>query len=265
MSKPGIHPTALVAHSARLGNNITIGPYAVIGEQVEIGDDCHIGAHAVLHDRVRMGGRNRVHPHAVLGGLPQDISFDPKRVTGVVIGDDNEFREGVTINRATVEGADTRVGSGCYLMNNAHIAHDCVVGDRNIFASSATLGGHVRVGDRVFFGGGAMVHQFCRIGTLVMVAGVIGIRKDVIPFTLVGGQPVRHYRLNLVGIRRAGIAREGQVALSTAFRRLRDKQGLADLTATAEISYLRDWLAAPSKRGLYGFVDARGGRGGDDD
>lgn len=251
-----IHPTAIIAESAQIGDGTRVGPYAVIGEQVQIGADCSIDAHALVQSHVRMGDNNHLHPHSVIGGLPQDLSFDAALTTWVDIGDHNEFREGVTVSRASFENQSTRIGNHCYFMNNAHVAHDCIVGDHNIFATSATLGGHVEVGDRVFFGGGAMVHQFSRIGSFVMVAGVIGVRKDVIPYTLIGGIPVRHYRLNTIGLRRAGITGESYKALAQAYRCLREKQPLTDIPETEEVIYLKQWLAGESKRGIYGFADA---------
>lgn len=252
-----IHPTAVIHPSAEIGPDSIIGPYAIIGEQVRIGRACRIEAHAVLASHVRMGDGNQVHPHAVLGGLPQDLSFDPTRGTWVEIGDQNVFREGVTVSRATFDGQATRIGNHCFLMNNAHVAHDCQLGDHNILATSATLGGHVQVGDRVFFGGGAMVHQHCRVGSFAMIAGVIGIRKDVLPYCLIGGTPVRHYRLNTVGLRRAGITGDAYKTLSLALRRLREKATLDDLPETAQLKALKAWLDAPSKRGIYGFIDAK--------
>ena len=256
MTSSAIHPTALVADSANIGEGTSIGPYAIVGEQVTVGENCQLDAHAIIHSHVRMGAHNRVHAHAVLGGLPQDLSFQSETVSWVEIGDHNEFREGVTISRATKENQATRIGNHCYFMNNAHVAHDCLVGDNNIFATSATLGGHVEVGDRVFFGGGAMVHQFCRIGSFAMIAGVIGIRKDVLPYMLIGGTPVRHYRLNSVGLRRAGISGERYKALSQAFRCLKENKPLSGIIETVETTHLRDWLGASSKRGIYGFIDA---------
>lgn len=253
-----IHPTAIVDASAKLGVGVHVGAYAVIEGSVEIGDHCTIDTHAVVHSRVHMGPGNRVHPHAVLGGLPQDLGFDPDRETFVEIGQGNVFREGVTISRATAMGGATRVGSHNYLMNNAHIGHDCLIGDHNVMASGATLGGHVHVGDRIFFGGGVMVHQFCRIGSYAILQGLAGINKDVIPFTLVGGRPGKHYRLNLVGLRRDGIDGERLRAISTAFRRLRARENLEGLPDTEELSYLRCWLAEPSKRGCLAFFARQG-------
>jgi UDP-N-acetylglucosamine acyltransferase len=250
-----IHPSACIAAGARLGANVVVGPYAIIEERVVIGDGCRIGAHAVIHSYVRMGRDNVVHPHAVLGGLPQDLSFDPEAETYLELGDGNVVREGVTLSRATRPGGATRLGSGNYLMNNTHVGHDCVLGDHNILASGATLGGHCQVGDRVFFGGGVMVHQFCRVGSLAMLQGLAGINKDVIPYTLVGGRPGKHYRVNLVGLRRAGVDGRRLQVVSTAFRRLRARSSFDDLPDTPELSHLRAWLASGSKRGTLAFFE----------
>lgn len=249
------HPTAVIDPNARLGLSVRVGPYAVIEASAEIGDRCEIGAHAVIHSSVRMGANNAVYPHAVLGGLPQDLSFDPATSTALHIGESNAFREGVTVSRATAPGGATRVGSHNYLMNHTHLGHDCRIGDHNVLASGATLGGHVQVGDRVFFGGGVMVHQFCRIGSFAILQGLAGINKDVIPFTLVGGRPGKHYRLNLVGLRRAGVDGERLRAVSSAFRRLRARADLEGLPNTDEMKYLLAWLAEPSKRGYLSFFD----------
>lgn len=254
-----IHPTALVSPDAELGNGVFVGPYAVIEGPGRIGDGCRIEAHAVIHPFVRMGKNNRIHPHAVLGGLPQDLGFDPATETWLDIGDGNTFREGVTLSRATRPGGSTSIGSGNYLMNGSHVGHDCVVGDRNVFASNVALGGHVRMGDRVFCGGGVMIHQFCRVGSLAILQGLAGINKDAIPYTMVGGRPGKHYRLNLIGLRRAGIEGEALKAVSAAYRRLRNRQSLEGLPETPELTYLRAWLAEESKRhGTLGFAEVSG-------
>lgn len=247
-----IHPTAQVASTVKLGPGVTVGPYAIVEDDVEIGADSLIEAHAVVRRYVKMGQGNWVHPHAVLGGLPQDLGFDRGRATWVEIGDNNVFREGVTVSRAI--GTVTRIGSHCYLMNNSHVGHDCELGDHDILTANVALGGHVIVGDRVTFGGTSVVHQFCRIGSFAMIRGMAGVNKDVLPYSLVGGAPIKHYRLNTVGLRRNGVEGERYRALSSAFRRLRQRQSLDDLPDTPEMAYLRAWLAEPTKRSLAGFV-----------
>lgn len=247
-----IHPTAQIAPTAKLGSGVIVGAFAIIEDVVAIGANCRIDAHAVIRRYVKMGQDNWVHPHAVLGGLPQDLGFDQNRATWVEIGDSNVFRENVTVSRATA--TNTVIGSHCYLMNNCHIGHDCQLGDHNILASNVALGGFVLVGDRVFFGGASVVHQFCRVGSYAMIRGMGGVNKDVLPYSLVGGAPIKHYRLNTVGLRRNGVDGERYRTLSTAFRRLRQRQSLDDLPDTPELAYLRAWLAAPSKRSIAGFV-----------
>lgn len=250
-----IHPTAYIAPDAILGNNLTIGPFAVIESGAVLGDNCQIGAHAVIHSHVRMGDGNVLHPHAVLGGLPQDVNFKAETPSWLKIGDRNVFREGFTAHRATRIDEQTVIGSDCYFMNNSHVAHDCNIGDKTIFANNVAIGGHVQVGNNVFMGGAVVVHQFCRIGAFAIVQGTTGINMDVIPFMLVGGRPAKHYRLNLIGLRRAGIVGENYKVLSTAFRLLKNKKSIAELPNTAELDFLRNWLQAESKRGLHGFVD----------
>ncbi|MBE0436353.1 MAG: acyl-ACP--UDP-N-acetylglucosamine O-acyltransferase [Methylomicrobium sp.] len=253
-----IHPTACIAENVTLGEDVTIGPFAVIESDVEIGARCQIGPHAVVQRYVKMGEGNIVHPHAVLGGLPQDLGFNPETVTWLEIGNGNQFREGFTAHRATKENGATRIGSGCYFMNNSHVAHDCSIGDNTIFANNVAIGGHVEIGRKVFMGGGVVVHQFCRVGSYAIVQGTTGLNMDVIPFMLIGGRPARHYRLNTIGLRRAGITGERYKVLETAFRRLRSKKSLDDLKETEELKELKEWLAVKSKRGLHGFVDLSG-------
>jgi len=250
-----IHPTAYVAANVVLGDGVVIQPFAVIEEGAEIGANSQIGAHAVVHGSVRMGEGNILHPHAVLGGLPQDVSFRPETRSWLEIGDRNVFREGFTAHRATAVDGITRIGSDCYFMNNSHVAHDCSVGNKTIFANNVAIGGFVEIGSNVFMGGAVVVHQFCRVGSYAIVQGTTGINMDVIPFTLIGGRPAKHYRLNIVGLRRAGITGDKYKVLSTAFRLLKNKKSLDELETTDELQYLKHWLAVDSKRGLHGFVE----------
>ncbi|MEI6069901.1 MAG: acyl-ACP--UDP-N-acetylglucosamine O-acyltransferase [Methylococcaceae bacterium] len=253
-----IHPTACIAPDVVLGDAVTVGPFAVIESGVEMGANCRIGAHAVVHGHVKMGAGNILHPHAVLGGLPQDTGFKAETVSWLIIGDDNNFREGFTAHRSSKESGETRIGSGCYFMNNSHAAHDCSIGDSTIFANNVAIGGHVEVGNNVFMGGAVVVHQFCRVGSYAIVQGTTGLNMDVIPFMLIGGRPAKHYHLNTVGLRRAGITGERYNVLSAAFRLLKNKQSLDELEETEEIKQLKNWLAVKSKRGTHGFVDVSG-------
>jgi UDP-N-acetylglucosamine acyltransferase len=250
-----IHSTAFIASDVTLGDDITVGPFAVIETGAELGANCQLGAHAVVHGHVKMGAGNILHPHAVLGGLPQDTSFKADTVSWLIIGDNNVFREGFTAHRSSKENAETRIGSGCFFMNNSHVAHDCTIGNNTIFANNVAIGGHVEVGNNVFMGGAVVVHQFCRVGSFVIVRGTTGLSMDAIPFMLIGGHPARHYKLNTVGLRRAGITGDRYNVLSAAFRLLKNRQSLDGLEETEELRQLKDWLAIKSRRGLHGFID----------
>ena len=250
-----IHPTACIASGAKLGDNVCIGPFAVIENHVEIGDDCQLGAHAVIQPYTKLGKSNIVHPHVVLGDLPQDTGFKAETVSWLLIGDNNVFREGFTAHRSAKENGETCIGSGGFFMNNSHVAHDCHIGDNAIFANNVAMGGHVEVGDKVFLGGNVVAHQFCRIGAYAIVQGTTGLSMDVIPFTMIGGHYAKHFKLNTVGLRRAGITGPRYQVLASAFRLLRDRQPLDGLEETEELIYLKNWLAVKSKRGVHGFLD----------
>ncbi len=247
------HPTAIIAGGAELADDVDVGPYAVIEDQVCIGASTVIGPHAVIHSHARIGARNRIHAHAVIADTPQDYAYAGE-ATWVEIGDDNIIREGVTIHRSTDVDIPTRVGSKCFLMAYSHVAHGCQVSDSVILTNNVMLGGYVEVGAGAIIGGGTAVHQFCRVGASTMVAGVAGILKDILPYTMAKGVPALHYRLNAVGLKRAGVRGPRYRALEQAFRALRAgaRPDLGD--ATPELKLLEEWLAAESKRGLAGFV-----------
>ena len=251
------HPTAIIASGARLADDVGVGPYAVIEDQVSIGAGTVIGPHAVIHSHARIGVRNRIHAHAVIADTPQDFAYGGEE-TWVEIGDDNIIREGVTIHRSTHLDVPTRVGSRCFLMAYSHVGHGCQLSDGVILTNNVMLAGHVEVGAGTIFGGGSGAHQFCRIGASTMVAAVAGILKDILPFTMVKGAPALHYRLNTVGLKRAGVNGPRYRVLEQAFRALRAGTEPDLGEATPELKLLEEWLAAKSKRGLAGFIRPRG-------
>jgi len=254
MSTADIHPTAIVSPHANLADGVIVKPYAIIEENVEIGEHSVIGPHVVIHKYVSMGSANKIHAHAVIGDLPQDLSFDESKETRVALGNNNVIREGVTIHRATV-AETTRIGSDCYIMTNVHIGHDCQVGNGVIMASNTGLGGHTEVGDKVVFGAMVGVHQFARIGSFVMCAGMMTVRKDVMPYTMVAGEPAKHYRLNTVGLRRSGVKGQNYKTLEKAYREIRaGNKALEGVDETEQVLHLKQWLSADSKRGLTGFL-----------
>lgn len=220
-----IHPTAKVDSTAIVGSRsavgpgVSIGPYAVIEDEAVIGAGCQIAAHAVIKKFTSLGARNRVFEHAVLGGEPQDVKFKGES-SGLIVGDDNLIREFCTLHRACGEGESTRVGSRNFLMVGVHIAHNCVVGDDNIFTNGAALAGHIVVEDHVFLSNNVGAHQFVRFGRYAMVGGKSKIVQDVLPFFLTDGNPARVRGLNLVGLRRAGFSPETRSALKAAYRLL---------------------------------------------
>lgn len=253
-----IHPTALIDASARLGAGVTVGPYAVIEADTEIGDGCAIAAHAVIKRYTRMGRHNQVAEHAVLGGEPQDFKFRPC-ASFVEIGDGNRIREGVTVHRSNHAGGITRIGNECFLMAYSHVAHDCAIGNQVILANGALLGGHVEIADRAFISGAVTVHQFCRVGRMGLVAASARVSQDCLPFTITDGNPGRARGLNLVGLRRAGLAAEDVAALKRAFHALRSPRGLeavlAEMEAEASPAVLE--LAAFIRASKRGFAHCR--------
>ena len=196
-----------------------IHPTAIIEDHVEIGPDCEIGAYAVIKQFTRLGARNRVFEHAVIGGEPQDVKFKGE-TSYLEIGDDNLIREFCTLHRASGEGQTTRIGSRNFFMVGVHVAHNCVIGDDNIFANEVALAGHITVEDHVFLSNGVGAHQFVRMGRYAMVGGKSKIVQDVLPFFITDGNPARVRGVNSVGLRRAGFSDDERHALKDAYRKL---------------------------------------------
>jgi UDP-N-acetylglucosamine acyltransferase len=212
-----IHPTALIEPGATLHETVEVGPFAVIGESVSIAAGTRIGAHAVIQGRVTLGQDNLIFPGAVIGLEPQDVAYRGES-SQVVIGDRNQFREYVTIHRATQGDAVTRIGNDNLLMVQAHVGHNCCLEDHITIANGVSLGGYVHVESRVVIGGMAGVHQWVRVGKLAMVGALSKITRDVPPFMIVDGNPPRVKGLNKVGLARNGV--EDYAALRAAYRLL---------------------------------------------
>lgn len=220
-----IHETAIIDPTARIGRNVSIGAYSVIGADVHIGDDCQIGPHVTIQGPTRMGAANRVYQYASIGADPQDKKYAGEE-TLLEIGQRNTFREFVTINRGTVQdNGVTRIGDDNWIMAYVHIAHDCLVGSRTVFANGASLAGHVRVADDVILGGFTLVHQFCRVGAHSFSSMGSAVKQDVPPFVTVSGNPAEPHGVNSEGLRRRGYSREAVQAVRRAYRVLY-KQGL---------------------------------------
>jgi len=196
-----------------------IHPTAIIEDNVEIGPDCEIAAYAVIKQFTRLGARNRVFEHAVLGGEPQDVKFKGEE-SYLEIGDDNLIREFCTFHRANGAGQTTRIGSRNFFMVGVHVAHNCRIGDDNIFANEVALAGHITIEDHVFLSNNVGAHQFVRMGRYAMVGGKSKIVQDVLPFFITDGNPPRVRGLNTVGLTRAGFSEEQRRTLKSAYRSL---------------------------------------------
>lgn len=220
-----IHPTAIVAPGAILGNDVKIGPYCIVGSEVTLGDGVCLHSHVVVDGRTTIGEATTIYPFASIGMQPQDLKYYGETST-LTIGARNQIREHVTMNPGTEGGImETRIGDDCLFMIASHIAHDCVIGNHVILANNATLGGHVEVGDYAIIGGLAAVHQFVRIGAHAMVGGMSGIEQDLIPYGSAIGERARLRGLNLVGLQRRDFSRDDIQTLRTAYRLMFAQEG----------------------------------------
>ena len=232
----------------------------MIGPEVILETDAEVGHHAVLEGRVIVGARARIGHGSVLGGLPQDLKFKPGTRSGVRIGADTTVREYVTIHRATQEESWTEIGEGCLLMTMCHVAHDCRLGQGVIVINYAGLTGHVQVGDRATIGGLTGVTPFHRIGSFAYVGGCSKVTSDIPPYILVDGAPATARGVNVIGLRRSGMAAADRRLLQEAYRLLY-RSGLAParavdairntLPATPPLTHLVEFIAA-SRRGICG-------------
>jgi len=251
--------TAVISPDASLAPDVVVGEYAVIGPQVTVGAGSVIGPFVRIEGPTTIGERNRFVGQASVGTEPQDLKFKGER-TELRIGNDNVFREFVTLNRGTVGGgALTTIGSNNFFMAYAHVAHDCHVGSHTIFANNATLAGHVDVGDHANVGAFSAVHQFCRVGDYAFIGGGSICTQDVLPYVkTVGNRPAKTYGVNTIGLQRKGFQKETVEALQRAYRILtRSKLLLADalerieteLGFHSEVRYLVEFIRS-STRGV---------------
>ena len=213
-----IHPTAIIDASARIAKNVHIGPYSVIGPDVEIGEGTWIAPHVVIQGLTRIGRDNKIFQFSSIGDVPQDLKFQGE-TTYLEIGDRNVIRECCTFNRGTAQdNGITKIGHDNLFMAYVHVAHDCVIGNHNIFANNASLAGHVTVEDYTILSGFAGVFQFCRVGSYSFAATNSVIIKDVPPFMKVSGYYAKPFGLNTVGLQRRGFAEETLKNLRRAYK-----------------------------------------------
>ena len=219
MSDPTIHPTAIVDPTAELGSGTVVGPYCIVAAGVSLGENCWLQHHVTLEGPLTAGPGNKFYAYCSIGQQTQDLKYAGEP-TYLEIGDENCFREFVTINRSTSAKGKTRVGSGGNFLAYSHIGHDCTVGDAVIFSNNGTLAGHVQVGDHAVIGGLTAVHQFCRIGRFAITGGCSKIVQDVPPFMIADGNPAEVRGINQLGLERQGYTPEKIKPIKETFRLL---------------------------------------------
>ena len=251
-----ISPMAFVHPDAKLGDNNIIGPFCYIDADVVIGDNNVFQNSVTLNQGTRLGSSNEIFPGASISTKPQDLKFKGE-ITTCEIGDNNSIRENVTISRGTASKGTTKVGSNNLLMENMHIAHDCVIGSNCIIGNSTKFAGEVVVDDCAIVSGSVLVHQFCHIGGYVMIQGGSRTSQDIPPFVIAGKEPIKYAGLNLIGLRRRGFSLETIELIRKAYDILYSKgilkEGIAEIKATLpmikEIEYIIDFVET-AQRGI---------------
>lgn len=257
MNDSQIHPTAIVDARAEIGPGTIIGPYSIVQAGVVLGADCWVQHHVTLAGPMTAGAGNKFYAYCSIGQQTQDLKYQGEP-TYLGIGDENTFREFVTVNRSTTAEGKTRIGHRGNYLAYSHIGHDCVVGDAVIFSNNGTLAGHVQVGDHAIMGGLTAVHQFCRLGRYAITGGCSKIVQDVPPFMIADGNPAKVRGINVVGLERNGFAPETIKTIKEAFRliyrsKYNTRQAIEaiqqELPASAEISQIVEFVRT-SERGI---------------
>lgn len=253
-----IHESSIVSTGARIGNDCNIGPFCTIGENVVIGDGVRLYSHVAIDGDTTIGDETQVFPFVSIGHAPQDIKYGGEP-TATVIGKRNQIREFVTIHRGTKGGGGrTEIGDDNLLMAQAHVAHDCKLGNEIIMANAATLAGHVEIADRASVGAYSGVHQFCRVGFEAFIGGYSVVVKDALPFAIIQGNHAKCYGPNRLGLKRRGYSRETIDKINHAFHlllsaKLNTSQAVErireEIVGCAEVDLLTKFIAS-SKRGV---------------
>ena len=256
---PAIHPSAVIDAGAVIGRGVTVGPFCTVGRDVVLGEGVTLVSHVVVAGRTAVGDRTRIFPFASIGHEPQDLKYRGEAST-LTIGADCLIREGVTMNPGTAAGGlRTVVGRGSTFLANAHVAHDCRIGDNVVFSNNVMLAGHCQVGDYAILGGGAAVHQFVRIGGHAFVGGLAGVENDVIPYGMALGNRAHLAGLNLVGLKRRGFTREQIHDLRRAYRLIFAAEGTlkeriedvsSEFAAHVEVHEILDFIRSGGDRSV---------------
>jgi len=257
--KDAIHPTAVIEDGARLGAGVEIGPFCHVGPQTTLGDGVRLVSHVSLAGDTTVGARTAIFPFASIGHQPQDLKYRGEPVR-LMIGEDCLIREGVTMNPGTAGGgSETIVGPRSVFLANAHVGHDCRIGEGVILSNNVMLGGHCQIGDFANISGGAAAHQFVRIGAQAFIGGLSGVENDVIPYGLALGNRASLAGLNIVGMKRRGFSRESIHDLRRAYRALFAPEGTlkeriedvaAEFAAHAEVQQILDFLREGGERAI---------------
>src|SRR5436190_5448845 len=257
MSDVQIHPTAIIDPGAQIGEGTIVGSYCVIGADVVTGPNCWLQHHVTLCGPMKAGANNKFYAYCSIGQQTQDLKYRGEP-TYLEIGDENTFREFVTVNRSTTSEGKTRIGNSGNFLAYSHIGHDCSVADDVVFSNNGTLAGHVHVGDHAIMGGLTAVHQFCRLGRYAITGGCSKIVQDVPPFMIADGNPAKVRGINIVGLERSGFPSEIIKTIKEAFRliyrsKFNTRQAVdaiqQDLPASPEISQILEFVRG-SERGI---------------
>lgn len=253
---PTIHPTAIVHPGARLADSVVIGPFTIVEEGAVVGEDTRVDAHCLVAAGARIGRNCRIHQGTVVATPPQDLKFTGED-TEFILGDNCVVREYCTLNRGTKHSGRSFIGNDSFIMAYCHVAHDCSVGPRAIFANGVQLGGHCEIGEQVIIGGLTGVHQFSHIGDHAMVASGIKVAKDVPPYTLAAMDPVQFQGLNSIGLRRRGFTPETIALLKQTY----DFIYYSGMHVSQAVEHVRGHVApAPEVLNVLAFIE-RSARG----
>jgi len=225
-----IHKTAIIDKNVIIGENVIIGPYVIIGENVIIGDNVSIKSGTVIHCNTKIGNGTKISSQSSLGGDPQDISFKNTDKTFLEIGENSDIREFVSINRGTKkDNCLTKIGNNCLIMSNVHIGHDCIINNNIIIASAVALGGHCNLHSNVIVGGHSVMHHHTRVGRNAMIGGMVAVKKDIVPFSLVN--QLGYIRgPNFIGLKRIGMKKSDIMAITKSINEIKDnKNNMNDL------------------------------------
>ena len=217
-----IHPTAVISPKSHISKNVNIGPYCIIDENVYLDDECKLISHVHITGRTKIGKNNIFYPFSSIGTIPQDLKYSGEP-SELIIGDNNVFREGVTVNPGTKGGGMiTRIENNCLFMVGCHIAHDCQISSNVIMSNNATLAGHVKIYENVIIGGLCGIHQFVSLGKYSMIGGMSGVGLDIIPYGLYTGIRGKLRGLNLIGLKRKGVEKKTIKKIQENFNKIFD-------------------------------------------